>query len=118
MKTEKVGKHTITMYESMDEMPIKNFNKLNKYLLIESGIGSNISDFDKHLSKLLIMIEAGDKQKAIDLVDNMRQLFWKIINEDNVGHLAFCCFIHSIDGVALTDLSETNLKKVLEDLDG
>jgi hypothetical protein len=117
MKSEVVGKHTVLFYESMDEMPIKNFNKLNKYLLIDSGIGSTLADFDKHIGKLSIMIEAGEKEKALTILENMRQLFWKITNEDNVSHLAFACFIHSIDGERITDLSETNLKEILNKLD-
>ena len=116
MKTENVGGHRLTLYESMDEMPIRNFNKLNKYLLIESGIGSNLQDFDKHFEKLALMIEAGEKEKAANIIENMRQLYWKIFNEENVTQMAFVCFIESIDGEKITDLSETNIKAILEKL--
>jgi len=39
MKNLIVNKKVVRVYDSIDEMPIVNFQKYNKYLLIDSGIG-------------------------------------------------------------------------------
>ena len=42
MNTIKVGNHTVTVYEGIDEMPIVRYQKFNRLMLIESGVGSTI----------------------------------------------------------------------------
>ena len=42
MKTLYINNHEIKVYDSIDELPIINFQKYNKYVLIDSGLGSDI----------------------------------------------------------------------------
>ena len=51
MKTVKIGKHTVELYDTIEELPVIRFHKYQKYLLVDSGIGSTIEDFDKHIEK-------------------------------------------------------------------
>lgn len=46
MNTIKVGNHTVTVYEGIDEMPIVRYQKFNRLMLIESGVGSTIEELD------------------------------------------------------------------------
>jgi len=39
-------------------MPIVNFQKYNKYLLIDSGIGSDADDIDAHITRVAKFIKA------------------------------------------------------------
>lgn len=114
MKTFKFNRKTITVYDSIDEMPIVNFQKYNKYLLIDSGIGSDMNDIDAHIIKVAKFIKANDSKKALQELQNMRQNMYMINNEISPKCLAFAALVHSIDGKEITDLSDDGLKAVLE----
>jgi hypothetical protein len=115
MNTVKIGKLfpvTLELYDDIDSMPIDVFSRFNKYLLIESSIGSTLHDIDKNHLAVLYRV-AGDKAKSVAELNNLRQLIHFIISEVNVTHMAFACLIASIDGKPITDYSEGNLKSIL-----
>lgn len=116
MKTLFINKKIIEVYDSIDEMPIINFQKYNKYLLIDSGIGSDADDIDAHIVKIAKYIKSNNDKKALQELQNMRQNMYMINSEISPKYLAFAALIHSIDGKEITDLSDDNLKKVLHDL--
>ena len=41
-----LAKHKVELYDSIDELPIVRFHKYNKMLLIDAGVGSDLSDWD------------------------------------------------------------------------
>lgn len=104
------------VYDSIDEMPIVNFQKYNKYLLIDSGIGSDADDIDAHIVKIAKFIKANNNKKALQELQNMRQNMYMVNNEISPKYLAFAALIHSIDGKEVNDLSDDGLKKLLQDL--
>lgn len=116
MKTLLLNKKIIKVYDSIDEMPIVNFQKYNKYLLIDSGIGSDADDIDSHIVKIAKFIKAGDNKKALQELQNMRQNMYMVNNEISPKYLAFAALIHSVDGKELTDLSDDGLKEVLNEI--
>lgn len=108
-------KTRIKLYNDIDQLPIERFNKANKYWMLHDNIGSSIEDFDRnHFQKIILL--AGDKQKCIKELTNLRILIYNIMNETNVQQLSFACLIYSINGQELTDLSEENLRNILNDL--
>ena len=65
MKSLLINKKIVRVYDSIDEMPIINFQKYNKYLLIDSGIGSDADDIDAHIIKIAKFIKANNSKKAL-----------------------------------------------------
>lgn len=116
MKNLIVNKKVVRVYDSIDEMPIINFQKYNKYLLIDSGIGSDADDIDAHIVKIAKFIKANNNKKALQELQNMRQNMYMVNNEISPKYLAFAALIHSIDGKEVNDLSDDGLKKLLQDL--
>ena len=116
MKSLLINKKIVRVYDSIDEMPIVNFQKYNKYLLIDSGIGSDADDIDAHIVKIAKFIKANNNKKALQELQNMRQNMYMVNNEISPKYLAFAALIHSIDGKEVNDLSDDNLKKLLQDL--
>ena len=49
-----------TFYESLDDLPIKNYNLLQKYALIDLGIGSDLSDVVRHHTRFNQLLEVKD----------------------------------------------------------
>lgn len=116
MKSLLINKKFVRVYDSIDEMPIVNFQKYNKYLLIDSGIGSDADDIDAHIVKIAKFIKANNNKKALQELQNMRQNMYMVNNEISPKYLAFAALIHSIDGKEVNDLSDDGLKKLLQDL--
>lgn len=115
MKTLLINNKVLKVYDSIDEMPIVNFQKYNKYLLIDSGIGSDIDDVDAHLVRLAKLIKS-DTAKANQELLNLRQNLHMIVSGISPKYLAFAALIYSVDGKVVTDLSDDNLKSILNDI--
>ena len=113
MKTINLKGRTIKVYDSIDEMPIVNFQKYNKFLLIDSGIGSDVDDIDAHIIKIAKHINSGNREKAMQELQNMRKNMYMVNSEISPKYLAFASIIHSIDGKEVIDLSDESLKNIL-----
>ena len=72
MKTITVKGKVIKLYDSIDEMPITNFQKYNKYILLDAGLGSDVDSVDQHIVNIAKLINT-DKKKAMQELQNMRQ---------------------------------------------
>ena len=116
MVTKKVGKHTIEMYDGIDELPIARFHKYQKLLLIDAGIGSDINAFDQRLEKTRRFLMAGKADKAGQEIENLRQCVYLIQTGSNPKHRAFACLVAKIDGKECNDVSDDGLERVLQTL--
>jgi pimeloyl-CoA synthetase len=116
MITETIGKHKIQLYNSIDELTAERFSCYNKMMLIDSGIGSSMQDVDSHISKALRFIESDKKSEAAQELINMRTSFYFIIDNISPKYMSYAALIYSIDGKPVTDFSEDNLRKILDQL--
>ena len=112
----KINEHVISMYDGIENMPIVLFSKMQKYQMIESGIGATIGDFDDHFENVIEFLKHDKKDKAIKELGNIRHLFWHSLNEVAPSQLAFCCLIHSINGDEIKDYSESSIEKIRDRL--
>lgn len=113
MKSLLINNKVIKVYDSIDEMSIVNFQKYNKYLLIDSGIGSDVDDIDSHIVKIAKYIKSNNSKKALQELQNMRQNIYMVNSEISPKYLAFAALVHSIDGKEVNDLSDDGLKELL-----
>lgn len=116
MKTVIIKNKEVKLYDSIDEMPIVNFQKYNKCILIDSGLGSDIDDVDNHISNIARYINSGDKKNAMQELQNMRQNMHMIVSNVSPKNLAFAALIHSIDGKKQKDLSDSHLHELIDEL--
>lgn len=115
MKTGKINKHTVEIFDAIDEMPIQRFQKYNKYMLIDSGVGSDLQDILDHIERAKIYIKANPAMAVTEL-ENMRQALYLVSEEMSPKYMAFAVLVNKIDGKPADDLSDVGLKKVLETL--
>ena len=118
MKEVKLGKHQVMLYNSIDELPIVRFHRYNKMLLVDAGIGSDISDFDQHIERAMRFFRKGDAKNGTQELDNMRQCVYMIMQEQGIKDLSFACLIKEIDGKACDDISDDGLNATLHLLGG
>lgn len=116
MKTIEANNKIIKLYDSIDEMPIANFQKYNKCVLIDSGIGSDIDSVDSHIVKIAKLVNSGNNTRAMQELQNMRQNMHMIVQNVSPKYMAFAALVHSIDGVVVTDLSDSNLVEIINSI--
>lgn len=114
MKNAKIGKHNVEIYDSIEDLPSVRFHKYNKFLLIDAGIGSDLSDVDGHIEKAIAYSRSKTPELGAIELENLRQNIYFIQAELSPKHLALAVLIKSIDGVEQTDLSPEGLQKVLD----
>ena len=115
MKVGKINKHKIEIFDAIDEMPIQRFQKYNKYMLIDSGVGSDLQDILDHVERAKIYIKANPAMAVAEL-DNLRQAIYLVSEEMSPKYMAFAVLVNKIDGKPADDLSDVGLKKVLDTL--
>lgn len=115
MKTISIGSKVVKLYDSIDEMPIVNYQKYNKYLLIDAGIGSDIEAIDEHIVNLAKLINT-DLKKANQELQNLHQSLYMVSSQISPLYMAFAALIYSIDGEVISDFSDDNLKRIIASL--
>lgn len=114
MRTVVINDHKLKLYDSIDELPITNFHKYNKCVLIDTGIGSDLDSVDSHIVNIAKFIKQDNKMQAMQELQNLRQNLYMIISEVSPKHLAFAALIQSIDNKPLDDLSDETLQGVIK----
>ena len=116
MVTEKIGKHTVEYYDSIDALPIVRFHKYQKLLLVDAGVGSDITAFDQRVEKARRFIVAGKPDQAQQELENLRQCVYLIQTELSPKHRAFAALVTKIDGQDCNDIGDDALAAVTEKL--
>lgn len=116
MVTAKIGKHTVEFYDTIEELPIVRFHKYQKLLLIDAGIGSDITAFDQRIEKTRRFLMAGKHEQAQQELENMRQCVFLIQSGVNPKHRAFAALVTKIDGQDCTDIGDDALAAITEKL--
>lgn len=117
MRTVKIGKHDVVLYDSIDELPMRRFHRFNKMMLVDSGVGSDLSSVDAHLEKIKAYIATKKNDLAIVEVDNLRTNIYLTISGISPKFLAFATLIDEIDGEKVTDISDDGLQRIVNKLD-
>lgn len=114
MKTTKIGERAVVLYDSIDELPMLRFHKYNKMLLVDAGVGSDLSDFDRHIEKVIRYLNSPTPNMATVELGNMRQNIYFIQSEISPRYLSFAVLVKSIDGNPCNDLSDDGLQKIVD----
>jgi hypothetical protein len=114
MKETRLGRHKVEVYDNIEEMPMRRFHAFNKFMLIDSGIGSTLQDFDTHLAKARAYVATKKNEQAMTELDNLRQNYFFIMEGISPKYMAFATLVARIDGKECNDLSEDGIRKVLE----
>lgn len=114
MKELKLKKHVIEVYESIDELPVIRFHKFNKFMLIDAHVGATTTDVDKHLEKIVLLINKKKYDDANVELQNMRQNIAFCFANINPACLAFATFVNKIDGKICDDLTDSGLQKIVD----
>lgn len=116
MKTLKIGKHRVEMYDSIEDLPISRFHKYNKMLMIDAGLGSDLSDVDAHIEKTMAFLKEQKIDDAVNELFNMRKAIFLVQMNLSPKHMAFAALVTKVDGKVMDDLSDDGLHRVVDAL--
>ena len=111
-----LGTHKVVMYDSIEELPIVRFQKYNKMLMLDAGLGSDVSALDGHLARVSEYIKANDLANASAEIDNLRQTLFNVQNGLTPHFMSLIPLMAEVDGEPLTDLSDENIQAVYDRL--
>jgi hypothetical protein len=115
MRTIKLNKHVLEIYDSIDELLIPRFHKFNKMLLIDSGTGSDLNDVNTRIARAIVYCKS-NPSLAVKELENLQQTLSFIMSDLSPKYLAFCVLIKSIDKKPVTDISDEGLKIIFNQI--
>lgn len=87
------------------------------YRLLESGIGSDMGDIDRHFDTMVALCNGRKYEDLTDAINNLRYLFFGMLHKQITPRsLALGCLVQSINGQPVTDYSESGLERIVEQL--
>lgn len=106
----------VTFYDTIDELPIKRYNLLNKYSLIDLGIGSDVSDIVRHHSRFNQFLELKDYESLYVENENLMINYNFILSAKNIKGYVLASLIKEIDGEKV-DVSDSNIEEYVDFLE-
>ena len=102
------------LYDSIRELPIKRYNAFNRYLIQDSGIGSDLPSIHARFERFDLFLNAQRLQELAQERQNLHFTFHAILNLINFKSRAFACLCYSIDGEKIEDIeNDLELEKAL-----
>ena len=113
MKQVKLKGHTVEIYDSIEEMPMWRYHKFTQFMVLQSGIGSDMEAISDHLRRLKTLV-AQDKVKAMKEIDDLHLALHIVDKGINLKGYAFVTLVATVDGKECNDLSEEGIKRTYE----
>ena len=112
-----VGGVEVEFYSTPEDMPIKRWNRFNKYMMNSVEIGNTIHDYDLRNQNIIGFLKAKEYSKAIQELQNRRNTFWNAISEYNPDYEAIALLVKRIGKEVYPGKDLTNVKRIKEKLD-
>ncbi|MGB0896922.1 MAG: hypothetical protein ACPGRW_06340 [Flavobacteriaceae bacterium] len=110
-------KTLINIYDSIEMLPVKRFQKFNKLQLLSSDVGSDFTDYAQRIATIGQYVGKGLQDLALKELENLNMSLFNGFNEVSPHSLSFAILIKSIGNKEYLDYSEDGLQEVLKDLD-
>lgn len=93
----KLKNETIELYDSIKTIPIKRKHEFEKALLVLSGIGGSLEEYDQHANKVFLFLDKGSPDQVKQELLNQRQQFYFLISNFSPLVFAFVWLVKSWD---------------------
>lgn len=108
--------HHLEMYDSIDELPFSRFQEFNRALLIDTGLGSDFAAFDRHIEQARRYNATGKPEQVEQALLNLRQSIFFAMDRIGPESQAFVVLIHRMNGREIDNLSQDNIRRVIDNL--
>jgi len=113
----KNGKHQIKFYDSIRQLPMRRYQKFNKFMMIASQVGESIEDYDMRTQRAIQYLNANDIKNAGIELENRRQNVHHALSEYSPKGMALAIMVYSIDGNLYENYDDETLNSVIDELD-
>lgn len=117
MKKVKIGKNEVCFYDTPEMMPMRRYQRFNKFLMIQNEVGSDFEDYNRRSAKGIAFLKQGLVKEAIQELSNQRQMVFNSFQEYSPQGRALAILVYSINGVVFDDYSKDGLDQVLDKLE-
>lgn len=117
MREEKCGGSVIKFFDTPESMPMRRYQRFNKFLMVENEVGNDFADYEKRTQKVMSFLRQGMTKEALQELNNRRQMVFNAFAEYSPRDRALAILVHSIDGVEYRDYSKTGLDEILNRLE-
>lgn len=93
----KIKRNTVETYESLSEMPMRNFHLFNKFIVLNSNIGSDLDSIQDRVQKVRRFVAQQDGKKADAELNNLLQALTFAVENVPTDSLAFVCLCRRIN---------------------
>ena len=110
------GGHTVRLFDSTKELTSEKTNDLNKLVLQDIGVGSDMDAVAGHFSQFHTLLVNKKSDEALQEAKNLHNNLYYMIQKINIKSLCFSVFIQKIDNDYITDLSDEGARKTVKRL--
>jgi hypothetical protein len=106
----------LTFYDNIESLPIKRYQLMQKYSLIDAGLGSTLNDVLVKFSKFDHFLEANDLESLATERENMMININYMLMEKSTTAYLLASLIKTING-NIVDLSDDNIDELVDMLE-
>lgn len=103
----------VTLYAGAKECPSIRYKELQKYLLMDTGIGSDMQAVAAKFSKMNAFLTKGQTEDAKNESENLFYNIFSIMQKIDYKSYAFVCMVYSIGPRLCNDLSDEGLNDTI-----
>lgn len=114
IKTQSGG--VIKIYESARELTIERYTDFQKYLAIQSGMGSDMQSCIARVSRLEAYLLDDKKEDCLTEVENLKNCLNAVFSGVGYYTIAFAVLVAEINGKPCRDLTLSGYQSVISEL--
>ena len=112
-----INGNKIVFFDDIETLSMKRYALFNKYILLDSGIGSDLEAVNSHMTKLYLYLKDKEQENLRNELINLHQNLTFAISELSPKTRAFACLVKSINGKEYKEISEAILDSIIKRLE-
>jgi hypothetical protein len=113
---KKIGRKRVEFFDTKDDLPIKRFQRFQKYVMLDSQVGSTFQSFSERIDLTHKFLTQGMIKQAQKEMENLRQCVFNIFEEYDPKLLAYAILVKSINGRKIIRYDDEALIEVIKEL--
>lgn len=109
---------TLELYDSILETNAGRFQLYNSNVMLDAGVGGDLSGVEARIDAIARMIQANRKNDALTELANMRESIRFVVGHASPELRSFVVLIRKINGrrIRLSDLTEDGIERIREEI--
>lgn len=103
----------ITLFDpDIYKIPEYNWQKFQRCLILDAGIGSTVLEVIGHTDAIMNAAANDRKEDLSNELNNFRLSIYSAIEGINYSSMAFACMVQTIDGEAVSIVTDTDINEL------